>query len=145
MSKLVNIEGIELEQCVIDNEELDYVTTIPEDVQFINEYIESEMDKQPDNIEEDVHIQNLMIDQELEVFPSCLNIEEYFDKELTTWYQDKLIEYDTIIQDIQADKQNFIEQCKVTISRNYYTNYLKDYNKSLREWYFNKHPQYVRK
>jgi hypothetical protein len=141
MGKLVNIEGIELEQCVLDNDELDgpivrevlgmyednseyilsdpleddmdYITTTPEDVQFINEYIESELDKQPDNVEEDIHIQDLL-EQESEVFPSCVGFIQ--------WVQ-------------HSEFADAIPQ---------YEDYVREYKKELREWYFNKHPQYAR-
>ena len=137
MSKVVNMEGIELEQCVLDNDELNtrytigidpyseypitldesYIEIIPEDEQFVKEYIESDLDSQPDDDNFNKILEES--EKELDEMPSCQDYEEW----IACNYPGRVIQEDFF-------KTKYIE-------------YIQYFRKDLKEWWFNKHPQYV--
>lgn len=117
MGKLVNINGqeIELEDFVVSEQSENYydIVDIPEEEQFINEYIEKDMDANPiDDIEFNKLIDNL---QDPETMPSCLSIDDWLQT------QSEILD----------------------IIRLGYQDYIKDYRKELREWWTNKSNRYI--
>jgi hypothetical protein len=147
MGKLVDMTGIELEQCVIDNDEIDTVevrempgpsvwergepldlTTpegvieVPEDEEFIKEYIEGNLDSQPDNLEEDIFISSI---PEPEVMPTCLDYRSWIIKNYG------LSEYEA-------------DNCISTKYRELYSVYEQEYKLELNKWWFKRNSKFVR-
>ena len=85
------------------------VVEVPEDEQFIKEYIESSLDSQPNNPQEDILINDLM-NQEYEVLPSYKKYED--------WYP------------TSANGEDSLG------AQEGYLLYLEKYRKELRDWWF---------
>jgi hypothetical protein len=127
MTQKVNINGqeIELEQCVIDGDELgdtisicgntllfpdSDVVEISDQEEFIREYIESNLNSQPDDELEYEYLTNIG-KQEVDIMPSYLPMLHWIVRTYN-------------LPDSALDvKDNYNE-------------YLEDYRKELREWWF---------
>jgi hypothetical protein len=155
MGKLVDMTGIELEQCVIDDDELDNpevrqilesdywgvsdpldlstpegVIEVPEDEEFIKEYIESDMDEQPVDPTFDTLLEKLDI-EEPEVMPSAMSYSEWLNK---TYYTKEL---DTFLPLTTSCTEYIYENYNTEDNKVLYDKYLLEVRKELREWWFN--------
>lgn len=143
MKVIVNNQQIDIEDCVMTGDELDdgyQVVEVPEseEEQFIREYIESDLDKQPNDDIFDRVLEDLST-KELEILPSCLDFTQFLTKKRNDEIlkgNSKLIELEILAEQIQQEIDDIIEEYR----KEYMSDYIRNYRKELREWWF-KHKQ----
>lgn len=159
----INGQELELEQCVIDGDELDdiisicgntllypngdvvelsdtemnnYITQVievPEDEQFIKEYIDSNLDSQIDDQVFNKLLEEL--DKEPDVMPSLKSYEEWL---YITYNTPELqrIYFDEKKCDYIGYQQFVAYRVETDDTFDLYKKYIEEYQKELREWWF---------
>jgi hypothetical protein len=108
MGKLFNLatgDQVYIEDCVLENDELDQSIDIPEDINPV-EFIDKDLDSQLDEPMLDSFISELGTNK-LSLLPSCKTCEEWFN-----------------------DQYDILEMVRTG-----YANYIKEYRKELTDWY----------
>ena len=131
-----------------------YITLMDSMIIFNNpvqKYIKRQMDKQPEVPGEDEYIRS--ISSESDIMPSCKSYEEWMMNKIgfpgfKDYYLDNACDINGNLIDIgmldyNLERYNLIKESSTDESRKEYKEYIVEYRKELRDWYFKKHEKYV--
>jgi hypothetical protein len=126
MGKLFNLatgDQVYIEDCVLENDELDQSIDIPEDINPV-EFIDKDLDNQLDEPMLDSFMESISTTTP-EVLPSC--------KDYRHWSasQEEYLEYEAKVMFLEEEMDRLLKE-------RYQNEVVIPYRKELREWWFNR-------
>ncbi len=126
MGKLFNLatgDQVYIEDCVLENDELDQSIDIPEDINPV-EFIDKDLDSQLDEPMLDSFMESISTTTP-EVLPSC--------KDYRHWSasQEEYLEYEAKVMFLEEEMDRLLKE-------RYQNEVVIPYRKELREWWFNR-------